>query len=78
MLPVLCLMGTWCYNANESGEDLADLAIDPELRELCKYFSRKHFVSSTKDSYNESKQEDLWKWTIHEIAREGEGFEKRG
>lgn len=73
MLPLFRLfMGPNIYRAKESGEFLADIAIDAKLDVGGKYFSEKKAARSSKESYDEAKQEDLWTWTIKEVAKDGE------
>ena len=57
------------HTPEESGEALARLAIGNELDGVSgKYFEGKKEIKSSKDSYNESKQEELWNWTVNYLA----------
>lgn len=55
------------HTTQESGFALARLATD-DVDRGGKYFEGLKVISSSKDSYNEAKQEDLWSWTINEVA----------
>lgn len=79
MLPVLRVaLSPNVWTAKESGGSLADLAIDPKLRQSGKYFSEKRWIDSSTDSYVEAKQEELWNFTVKELARDGEDFNRLG
>ena len=79
MLPVLrAAISPNIWTAKESGGALADLATDPKLRQSGKYYSEKRWMDSSKDSYDEAKQEELWDFTVKELAREGEDFNRLG
>lgn len=74
LLPLMRLaISSNVFTAKESGQFLADLAIDPELRALSgKYFSEEKDTPSSQTSYDETKQEDLWRWTAEEVAKHGD------
>ncbi|KAI1098129.1 NAD(P)-binding protein [Jackrogersella minutella] len=61
----------------ESGVALARLAMGPDVEgETGKYFEGIKPIESSKDSYDEAKQEDLWKWTVNYLAKGGEERER--
>lgn len=70
MLPLLrLLINPNIHTPQESGANLARLAIDPQLEGVSgSYFEGSKKIDSSKDSYNETKQEDLWEWTIKNTA----------
>lgn len=75
MLPLLrLLMGSSnIFTAKQSGDFLADLAIESKLEGVTgQYFSERKEIPSSKESYDEAKQEDLWRWTVKEVAKDGE------
>ncbi|KAI3321166.1 dehydrogenase/reductase [Xylariaceae sp. AK1471] len=81
MIPLLRLLLTPnVHTARDSGEALARLAIDPELEGVsAEYFEGRKVIGSSKDSYDEAKQEDLWRWTIEYLVQgdeERENFEQ--
>ncbi|KAI0155338.1 dehydrogenase/reductase [Xylariaceae sp. FL1272] len=62
-----------------SGANLARLAIEPELMGVSgKYFEGRREIRSSTDSYDISKQDDLWRWTVDYLAKgdEKERFER--
>lgn len=75
ILPLLRLiLNPNIHTPQESGANLARLAIGADVEgKSGVYFEGKNIISSSKDSYDESKQEDLWEWTIKATAAsEGE------
>ncbi|KAJ5634719.1 hypothetical protein N7528_002561 [Penicillium herquei] len=57
----------------ESGQALARLAVSPDVEGISGvYFEGKKEIKSSQDSYDEDKQEDLWKWTIETVAHDEE------
>ena len=77
MLPLLrAVYSPNVHTAEESGAALARLAIGADLEGVSgKYFEGFREIKSSRDSYDERKQEDLWEWTVNYLAK-GEG-EKR-
>ena len=73
-LPVVRrLMGPYVLSPEESGENMAWLAVSPEAEGLSGlYFQRTEAIKSSVDSYDEKKQEDLWEWTVKTCARDDE------
>jgi hypothetical protein len=64
------------HTPQESGAALARLAIGEDVKgESGVYYEGLKQIKSSKDSYDEAKQEELWSWTIKTIARDEE--EKR-
>jgi len=58
---------------SESGENMAWLAISSDVEGVSgKYYEKRKTIASSVDSYKEEKQEDLWKWTLENIATEEE------
>ena len=57
------------YSARESGATLAWLAVDPQVEGVSGvYYESKKQIKSSVESYDVGKQEDLWQWTIENIA----------
>ncbi|KAF7886796.1 uncharacterized protein EAF02_003443 [Botrytis sinoallii] len=55
----------------ESGAALARLATAADVEGTTgKYFEGLNEIKSSKDSYDESKQEDLWNWTVSYLAKD--------
>ncbi|KAI0803872.1 dehydrogenase/reductase [Xylaria sp. FL0064] len=53
------------HKPNESGASLAWLAVSPQVAGISgKYFEGRKEIASSKDSYDETKIEDLWHWII--------------
>jgi hypothetical protein len=73
-LPVVRrLMGSYVLTPEESGGNMAWLAVSPEAEGLSGvYFQRRETIKSSKDSYDEKKQEDLWEWTVKTCASDEE------
>ena len=70
MLPLVrLLVGSNVHTAARSGSNLAWLATSPDITSTSgKYFEGKKEIKSSKDSYNETKQNDLWQWTVKNIS----------
>lgn len=61
------------HTAKESGESLARLAIGSDLEGTSGvYFEGRKEIKSSKESYDKKKQEELWQWTIHALAKTDE------
>lgn len=59
------------HTTKESGAALAHLAIADDVQGATgKYYEGLREIPSSKDSYDEKKQEDLWRWTVDYIARD--------
>jgi hypothetical protein len=57
------------HTPQESGSNLAWLSTSPELEGISgAYYEVRKEIKSSKDSYNEEKQEDIWAWTIKNVA----------
>ncbi|PQE17448.1 short-chain dehydrogenase protein [Rutstroemia sp. NJR-2017a WRK4] len=55
----------------ESGAALCRVAVGADVEGITgKYFEGLKEIKSSQDSYNEAKQEDLWKWTINYLAKD--------
>jgi len=78
MLPVLrFLLSPNIHRPEESGANLARLAIGDDVKgESGVYYEGKKKIKSSKDSYDEKKQEDLWHWTVTTVARNEEERKK--
>ena len=67
------------HSAKESGANLARLAVSPDVNGISGvYYEAVEAIKSSEASYDEDKQEDLWKWTLANIAvdqKESEKFE---
>ncbi|KAL3471205.1 short-chain dehydrogenase [Aspergillus californicus] len=71
VLPLLrLLMGkSNIQKPGTSGESLAWLASDVEVSKFSgRYYEERRAISSSEDSYDEVKQEELWEWTLKTIA----------
>lgn len=63
------------HTPQESGRNLARLAVSSDVEGVSgKYFQARQSIAepidSSKDSYDESKQQDLWNWTVEFVARD--------
>jgi NAD(P)-dependent dehydrogenase (short-subunit alcohol dehydrogenase family) len=57
------------HTPRESGANLARLAVGDDVKGITGvYFEGDHEIKSSKDSYNEVDQEELWTWTLKNIA----------
>jgi hypothetical protein len=57
------------HTAAESGASLAKLAMNPEFEGVSgKYFEGVKEIKSSEVSYDVSKQEELWAWTVKTLA----------
>ncbi|TLS24509.1 hypothetical protein PpBr36_08751 [Pyricularia pennisetigena] len=57
------------HTAEESGRNLARLAVGPDVEGVtARYFEGSREIMSSKDSYSEKYQEDLWDWTVNFVA----------
>ena len=72
IMPVLrLLMSSNVHTTHESGRALARLAIGKDVAGVSgKYFQGMMEIKSSKDSYNEAKQEDIWSWTAKAVAKD--------
>jgi NAD(P)-dependent dehydrogenase (short-subunit alcohol dehydrogenase family) len=72
MIPLLRIV----YNANvhtpeESGKALAQLATGDEFKgKSGLYFEGTRAIKSNTTSYDEAKQEDLWQWSVRNLAKD--------
>ena len=58
-------MGPNVHTTQESGSNLAWLALSPDVADKSGlYYEMRQERKSSKDSYDEKKQEDLWEWTV--------------
>lgn len=71
ILPLLrLLLSPNIHSPRESGGALARLAVGSDVEGVSgQYFEGKKEIKSSKDSYDEAKQEDLWNWTVNNVAR---------
>lgn len=59
------------HTPEDSGASLARLAIGSDVEGFSGvYFEGVKLIKSSQASYDEAKQEDLWKWTINSLARD--------
>lgn len=74
MLPFLRLVvSPNIHSAEESGEALARLAVGSDVEGFSgRYYEGRREIKSSKLSYDEDKQEDLWQWTMDAVARNEE------
>ena len=73
-----CVMFPNIHLPEESGGNLAWVALGEEGEGKGSsgvYFEGKKVIKSSVDSYDEDKQEDLWVWTVNNVAKDEE--EKR-
>ncbi|KAI2638004.1 NAD(P)-binding protein [Hypomontagnella submonticulosa] len=65
------------HTPSESGASLARLAIGSDVEgKSALYYEGRKVINSSKDSYDEAKQEDLWKWTVNHLAKDDEERER--
>ncbi|XDG07768.1 hypothetical protein ABKA04_007383 [Annulohypoxylon sp. FPYF3050] len=65
------------HRPEESGAALARLAIGADVEGVSgKYFEGVEEIRSSKDSYDQAKQDDLWKWTVDFLANGDEERER--
>lgn len=71
LLPLIRLMIPNVHTAQESGGALAWVATSDETKEESgKYFEGRKEIKSSVDSYVESKQQDLWQWTVDFVSQD--------
>jgi NAD(P)-dependent dehydrogenase (short-subunit alcohol dehydrogenase family) len=80
MLPLVrLLVGPHVHTARDSGADLAWLAVSPDVVGTSgKYYEGNKEIKSSKDSYDEKKQDDLWEWTVKNVSISEEERKKFG
>ncbi|KAI4859721.1 NAD(P)-binding protein [Hypoxylon rubiginosum] len=78
LLPLMrLLMSPNIHTARESGANLARLAVGPDAKgQGGKYFEGSKPIKTSEVSYDEAKQEDLWRWTVDYLARGDEEKER--
>ncbi|KAI1779046.1 NAD(P)-binding protein [Hypoxylon cercidicola] len=81
LIPLMrLLLSPNIHTARESGANLARLAIDPDVEgESGVYYEGPKPIRTSELSYEEAKQEDLWRWTVDYLAKgdqERERFEQ--
>ncbi|KAL4943324.1 hypothetical protein BDV06DRAFT_190275 [Aspergillus oleicola] len=74
VLPVLrALVSPNIHSAEESGRNLAWVASNRDVAKMSGlYFEGRKEIKSSKESYEEGKQEDLWAWTVKTLAESSE------
>ncbi|KAI1759886.1 NAD(P)-binding protein [Hypoxylon sp. FL1150] len=73
LIPLMRLLIPNVHTAQESGTNLARLAVGPEEEgQGGKYFEGPKPIKTSPVSYEEAKQEDLWRWTVDYLARDDE------
>jgi NAD(P)-dependent dehydrogenase (short-subunit alcohol dehydrogenase family) len=80
ILPLMrMLISPNIHSPQESAEALARLASDPDMEGISgKYFEGMSDIKSSEDSYNETKQEDLWAWTVKTVSKDVEEAKRFG
>jgi hypothetical protein len=78
MLPLVrFLVGSNVHTAQESGANLAWLALSLDVAGTSgKYYEGKKEIKSSKHSYDEKKQDDLWEWTVKNTSTSEEERKK--
>jgi len=79
MLPLLRLVSGFpnIHMPETSGANLARLAVGDDVNGVSGvYFGDRREVKSSDESYDEVKQEDLWKWTIEHVAKDEDEMRK--
>ncbi|KAI0401618.1 dehydrogenase/reductase [Xylaria palmicola] len=77
IIPLARLIMPNIHTPVESGKGLARLAVAEDVEGVSgRYFEGWKEIKSSRDSYDESKQEDLWEWTVAYLSN-GLGAEKR-
>ncbi|KAI6080441.1 NAD(P)-binding protein [Hypoxylon rubiginosum] len=78
LIPLMrLLLSPNVHTAHESGTNLARLAVGPEGEgQGGKYFEGPKPIKTSPASYEEAKQEDLWRWTVDYLARNDEEKER--
>ncbi|KAL2206315.1 dehydrogenase/reductase [Sarocladium strictum] len=74
MTPVMrALLHPRVFTVDKCGAELAALAVSPEFEgKSGLYYEDLVDIKTSEDSYDEAKQEDLWKWTVDTLARDDE------
>lgn len=74
IIPLLRLLLTHnIHTTQESGEALARLSVSSDVEGASGvYYEGRREIKSSEASYDETKQEDLWQWTMSTIACNGE------
>lgn len=74
IIPVLRkLLSPNVHPAAESGASLAWLATNEAVQEQSGvYFEGRKIIKSSTESYDKAKQDDLWEWTVRNVARDNE------
>lgn len=73
MVPLVRIMIPFVRPVEESGKDLAWLALSPETEGISgRYFDGRKDAVSSSASYNVEKQEDLWTWSIKATSGEAD------
>lgn len=74
------MTGANIHTSQDSGGALARLAADGDVEGVSGvYFEGRKEIKSSVVSYEEEKQEDLWRWTLDKVAaneEEKRSFEK--
>ncbi|KAL4790845.1 hypothetical protein BDV19DRAFT_318651 [Aspergillus venezuelensis] len=80
IIPLLRLVYTKnIHTPEESGASLAWVASDDAVKQKSGgYFEGRKEIKSSKDSYDTAKQEDLWGWTVRNLAGGEEEIRKFG
>ncbi|KAI1104959.1 dehydrogenase/reductase [Jackrogersella minutella] len=70
IMPLARLIMPNIHSPKESGRALARLAVGEDVEGVSgKYFEGLREIKSSRDSYDESKQEELWAWTVAYVAK---------
>jgi NAD(P)-dependent dehydrogenase (short-subunit alcohol dehydrogenase family) len=78
ILPLLRMVLTHnVHTPQVSGANLAWVALSPDVKgKSGVYYEGRKTIKSSKDSYDEKKQEDLWEWTVKNISTSEEERKK--
>ncbi|KAI0172701.1 NAD(P)-binding protein [Hypoxylon sp. FL1284] len=78
VVPLLrLLLSPNVHTPRQSGSNLARVAVSPNLADQAgKYFEGPKTIKTSELSYDEDKQEDLWRWTVDFLAKDNEEKER--
>ncbi|KIM98680.1 hypothetical protein OIDMADRAFT_128762 [Oidiodendron maius Zn] len=77
IIPVLRLVSRNIHSPQESATNLAWLAVSDDVEGVSGiYYEGNNEIKSSEESYDKAKQEDLWQWTVKNIATEESEIEK--
>ncbi|XXH02836.1 hypothetical protein Hte_009223 [Hypoxylon texense] len=78
LMPLMrLLLSPNIHTARESGANLARLAVGADVEgESGRYYEGPKPIRTSEASYDEAKQEDLWRWTVDYLAKDDEEKER--